>query len=75
MAVPLNTFIRREAPKAHKHTMPTWRWLPWLVVPRWKDGALWRCECNKVYEWRWVEFPGRDHDETNGYSMWVEMDQ
>lgn len=36
-------FLRRRHPTKHKCSVPHWRWLPWLVVPRWRDGAQWQC--------------------------------
>jgi hypothetical protein len=55
-------FIRREAEPEHKCRLPMLRWLPWIVVPRWKVGALWRCECDRVYEWKiaWIGTAERD---------------
>lgn len=40
------TFLHRSGPTTvvpHQCRPPRWRWLPWLIVPRWRDGAQWRC--------------------------------
>ena len=39
-------FERRTArpqPEGHVCSLPTHRWRPWLIVPRWRPGAEWRC--------------------------------
>lgn len=36
-------FLRRKTEVRHTCLVPGWRWLPWLIVPRWRDGARWQC--------------------------------
>lgn len=44
------TFEQRKAAKPdpasvpHECPLPRWRWLPFLVWPRWSEGATWVCE-------------------------------
>jgi hypothetical protein len=62
-------FIRRSAPKSETHRChrPAWRWLPFIVYPRWFEGARWQCHCGAIYEYQW-DRSGYDHE-----LIWVKI--
>lgn len=37
-------FLTEPKPiEVHICSLPHCRWLPWLIVPRWRKGARWQC--------------------------------